>query len=80
MARKEGQTPPLQFLSQPRPPAWVQIVDPVPDQGALDLTAQLSLQGDTACTSFDAQFVTAHVTTTCEWRRPPREEQNAGAV
>ena len=41
MARKEGQTPPLQFLSQPRPPAWVQIVDPVPDQGALDLTAQL---------------------------------------
>ena len=41
MAREEGQTPPLQFLSQPHPPAWVQIFDPAPDQGALDLTAQL---------------------------------------
>ena len=39
MALKEVQTGLLPFLSQTSLPAWAQVVDAAPKQGALDLTA-----------------------------------------
>ena len=41
MAPKEVQTGLLPFLSQTPLPAWAQVVDAAPNQGALNMTAQL---------------------------------------
>ena len=41
MAPKEAQTGLLPFLSQTSLPAWAQVVDAAPNQGALNVTAQL---------------------------------------
>ena len=41
MAYKEVQTGSLPLLSQAPPPAWAQVVDAAPNQGALNMTAQL---------------------------------------
>ena len=41
MAYKEGQTGSLPFLSQSPPFAWAQVVEATPEQGILNLTAQL---------------------------------------